>query len=126
MLLVLAFAALALTLAAVGVYGLLNYSVGNRTHEIGVRMALGAERGDVLEMVLREGLGLIMSGVVLGLAGAWASTRALESMLFQVHARDAMTFVVACLVLFVVGLLACYLPARRATKVDPMVALGYE
>jgi putative ABC transport system permease protein len=126
MLLVLAFAALALTLAAVGVYGLLNYSVGSRTHEIGVRMALGAERSDVLEMILGQGLALIMIGVVLGLAGAWASTRALESMLFQVHARDAATFVGACLALIVVGLVACYLPARRATKVDPMVALRYE
>jgi putative ABC transport system permease protein len=126
MLLVLAFAALAITLAAVGVYALLNYSVAHRTHEIGVRMALGAERGDVLEMVLRQGFGLIMTGLVLGLAGAWASTRALESMLFQVHARDAVTFIGACLVLVAVGLLACYLPARRATKVDPMVALRYE
>ena len=126
MLLVLAFAALALTLAAVGLYGLLNYSVAHRTHEIGVRMALGAERGDVLEMILKQGLALILTGVVLGLAGAWASTRALESLLFQVHPRDAATFGGACLVLIVVGLLACYIPARRATKVDPMVALRHE
>ena len=126
MLLVLAFAVLAITLAAVGLYGLLNYSVAHRIHEIGVRMALGAERGDVLEMILRQGLALILTGVVLGIAGAWATTRALESLLFQVHARDAATFGGACLVLIVVGLLACYLPARRATKVDPMVALRYE
>ncbi len=126
MLLVLTFAALAITLSAVGLYGLLNYSVAHRTHEIGVRMALGAERGDVLEMILRQGLALILTGVVLGIAGAWATTRALESLLFQVHARDAATFAGACIVLIAVGLLACYLPARRATKVDPMVALRYE
>jgi len=126
MLLVLAFAALAIILAAVGLYGLLNYSVTQRTHEIGVRMALGAERGDVLEMILKQGLTLILTGVVLGVAGAWASTRALESLLFQVHPRDAATFGGACLVLIVVGLLACYIPARRATKVDPIVALKYE
>jgi putative ABC transport system permease protein len=126
MLLVLAFAALAITLAAVGLYGLLNYSVTQRAHEIGVRMALGAERGDVLEMILRQGFTLILTGVVIGLAGAWASTRALESMLFQVHPRDAATFGGACLVLMTIGLLACYIPARRATKVDPMVSLRYE
>ena len=126
MLLVLAFAALALTLAGVGVYGLLSYSVAHCTHEIGVRMALGAERGDVLGMILRQGLTLILIGVALGFAGAWASTRALESMLFQVHSTDALTFVGACLVLMAAGLLACYLPARRATEVDPMVALRYE
>ena len=126
MLLFLAFAVLALTLAAVGLYGVLNYSVAHRTHEIGVRMALGADRSDVLELILRQGLTLILTGVVLGLAGAWASTRALESMLFQVHARDAETFGGACLVLIAVGLLACYIPARRAAKVDPMVALRNE
>jgi predicted permease len=126
MLLVLTFAALAITLAAVGVYGLLNYSVAHRTHEIGVRMTLGAEKGDVLEMILRQGLTLILTGVVLGLAGAWASTRALESMLFQVHARDGATFAGVCLVLIAVGVLACYMPARRATRVDPMEALRHE
>jgi len=126
MLLVLAFAALAITLAAVGLYGLLNYSVTHRTHEIGLRMALGAESGDVLGMILKQGFTLILTGVVLGLAGAWASTRALESLLFQVHSRDAATFGGACLVLILVGLLACYIPARRATKVDPMVALRHE
>jgi putative ABC transport system permease protein len=126
MLIVLMFSALALTLAAVGLYGILNYSVVHRTHEIGVRMALGAERADVLEMILRQGFILILFGVVLGVAGAWASTRALESMLFQVRAKDSATFVGACMMLVAVGLLACYIPARRATKVDPMVALRHE
>jgi putative ABC transport system permease protein len=126
MLLVSAFAVLALTLAAVGLYGLLNYVVTQRTHEFGVRMALGAEQTDVLAMVLRQGFALILTGLLVGLAGAWASSRVLESMLFQVRPRDAVSFVGACLALTAVGLIACYIPARRATKVDPMVALRHE
>ncbi len=126
MLLVVLFASLALAVAAIGVYGVINYSVAQRTHEIGVRMALGAERSAVLHMVLSRGLGLILAGIGLGLAGAWASTRVLESLLFQVRPNDAFTFLVVALVLIGVGLLACYVPARRATKIDPMEALRYE
>jgi putative ABC transport system permease protein len=126
MLLVASFAALALAVAAVGVYGTINYSVAQRTHEIGVRMALGAERGDVLAMIVGRGLVLTLAGGVIGLAGAWASTRVLASLLFGVHPGDAIAFAGASAVLIAVALLACYIPARRATRIHPMEALRYE
>jgi ABC-type antimicrobial peptide transport system permease subunit len=117
------FSMLALTLAAIGIYGVLAYSVTERTHEIGIRMALGARMGDVVRMVLRRTLVLAAAGVALGTAGALAATRVLAKLLFDVKPTDPGTYIVMAGLLVVVALFAGLLPARRATRVDPMVAL---
>jgi putative ABC transport system permease protein len=126
MMLVAGFAVLAMVVSAVGVYGTVNYSVARRTHEIGIRMALGAKRGDVLAMILGQGLGLTAAGVALGLAGAWIVTRELETLLFGVRPTDGVAFACGSGVLALAILLACYIPARRATRVDPLEALRHE
>jgi putative ABC transport system permease protein len=120
------FAGIALALATVGIYGVMAFSVTQRTHEIGIRMALGAERRNVVGLIVRQGLRLILLGVALGVAGAWALTNFLASFLFGVAPRDPATFVLVSLALVAVSILACYISVRRATRVDPMVALRYE
>jgi len=120
------FAAVALVLAAVGIYGVMSYTMAQRTHEIGIRMALGAQRRDVLKLAVGQGLKLVLIGVAVGLALALALTRVMSSLLFGVSATDPATLITISLVLISVALLASYIPARRATKVDPMIALRYE
>jgi putative ABC transport system permease protein len=126
MALLVGFAALALLLSAIGIYGVMAYAVGQRTHEIGIRLALGAVPGNVLRMILLQGAKLAVLGVVLGLGAGIALTRLLGTMLFEVKPTDPLTFAAGALILFAAALAACWIPARRATRVDPLVALRYE
>ena len=120
------FAALALVLSAVGIYGVTSYLVGQRTHEIGIRLALGAQTSDVLRLILGQGAKMALIGVAIGIAAALGLTRLMANMIFGVSAHDPLTFAGVALILVAVALAACYVPARRAMRVDPIAALRYE
>jgi putative ABC transport system permease protein len=120
------FSLVALVMAAVGIYGVMSYSVQQRTHEIGVRMALGAQNRDVLKLVVKQGVALALLGVLVGLAASYALTRLMVSLLFEVTATDKTTFALVAAGLFLITMFSCYIPARRATKVNPLTALRYE
>jgi putative ABC transport system permease protein len=120
------FAALAFILSAIGIYGVINYDVTQRTGEIGIRMALGAQSRDVVRLILVQGILLTLGGLAVGIAGAFALTRFLSGLLFEVRPNDPMTYVAVSVLLAVVAMAACLVPARRATRVDPLVALRYE
>jgi putative ABC transport system permease protein len=124
--LLIGFSVIALLMAAIGIYGLIQYSVATRTHEIGIRLALGAQTGDVFRMIIREGLTLSLTGLALGLMGALWLGRVGSSLLFGVTASDPLTFIAVSLLLTAVATAACYFPARRAMKIEPIAALRQE
>jgi putative ABC transport system permease protein len=126
MLLLSLFAAVALILASVGIYGVVSYMVTQRTHEIGLRMALGASRSDILKLIISRGMRLTVVGIILGIAGAYGLTRAIRSLLFDVSTLDVAIFVIVPLIFAIIALFACFFPARRASRLDPLVALRYE
>jgi putative ABC transport system permease protein len=113
-------------LATIGIYGVMSYATAQRTHEIGIRMALGAQHREIMTMVLREGMALALIGLGIGLAGAFAVTRILSSLLYEINTRDPFTFVAVSLLVVLVALSACYIPARRATQLDPMIVIRSE